>query len=65
MNTLHIDLSDLDMEDIEVLAQDGSRGMPEFAASSGTYCCSPNACSCSTSPTPQLPSEPSGPIVTV
>ncbi|HZF30845.1 MAG TPA: thiopeptide-type bacteriocin [Gammaproteobacteria bacterium] len=38
---LWIDLSDIELEDVEVLAQDG-KGVPEFAASS----CSCNCGSC-------------------
>jgi len=56
LDTLQIDLSDLVIEDIEVLAQEGSRGIPEFAASS-TICptpciCEPGGCSCSISEEP-------------
>jgi hypothetical protein len=43
---LKINLSGLELEDIEVFLQEGSRGMPDFAASSGTNCCVANACSC-------------------
>jgi thiazolylpeptide-type bacteriocin precursor len=43
---LWIDLSDIELDDIEVLSQQGGRGIPEFAASSGTICCSNGACSC-------------------
>jgi hypothetical protein len=44
-NSLQIDLSDLQIEDIEVLMQEGGRGMPEFAASSCKLCdC--GICSC-------------------
>ena len=50
LDALYIDLSDLDIADVEVLAQEGGRGMPEFAASCGTYCCAANACSCTTKP---------------
>lgn len=46
MNELKIDLNDLELEDIEVFLQEGSRGMPDFAASSGTNCCVAGACSC-------------------
>jgi hypothetical protein len=44
-NTFQIDLSDLRIEDIEVLMQEGGRGMPEFAASSSNGGCS-GTCSC-------------------
>jgi hypothetical protein len=47
-STLNIDLSDLEIEDIEVLMQEGGRGMPEFAASSCKLCdC--GVCSCASS----------------
>ena len=45
---LKIDLNDLELEDIDVFLQEGSRGMPDFAASTGTNCCVANACSCRT-----------------
>ena len=44
---LFIDLTDIAVEDVEILAQEGSRGMAEFAASTGTNCCGVGACSCS------------------
>jgi hypothetical protein len=46
-NDLQIQLEGLELQDIEVFLQEGSRGIPDFAASSGT--CS-NSCnnSCST-----------------
>ncbi len=51
MDTKHdwIDLSDLQIEDVEVLSQEGGRGIPEFAASSAQCACSccPPTCSCS------------------
>jgi hypothetical protein len=43
---LKLDLSDLELEDIEIFVQEGSRGMPDFAASTGTNCNAPGACSC-------------------
>jgi hypothetical protein len=43
---LKLDLNDLELEDIEVFVQQGSRGMPDFAASTGTNCNAPGACSC-------------------
>ena len=43
---LRIDLGDLETEDIEVFLQEGSRGMPDFAASTGSNCTAANACSC-------------------
>ena len=46
MTTLpEIDLRDLHVEDIEVLVQEGSQGMPEFAASSCDTC-NCGTCSC-------------------
>lgn len=50
---LFIDLNDIAAEDVEILAQEGSRGMADFAASSGTSCCAANACSCTTTTTKQ------------
>ena len=47
-SAFQIDLSDLHIEDIEVLMQEGGRGMPEFAASSCTTC-GGGTCSCSSS----------------
>jgi hypothetical protein len=47
---LKIDLSDLELEDIEVFVQEGSRGIPDFAASTGSFCCVAGACSCRTGP---------------
>jgi hypothetical protein len=40
-NGLQIQLEGLELQDIEVFLQEGSRGIPDFAASSGT--CS-NSC---------------------
>lgn len=49
LNAFQIDLSDLDIQDIEVLMQEGGRGMPEFAASSCKLCdC--GTCSCTSEP---------------
>ena len=48
MDKLFIDLNDIAAEDVEILAQEGGRGMADFAASSGTSCCAANACSCTT-----------------
>ncbi|WP_353269003.1 hypothetical protein [Gemmatimonas sp.] len=46
-NTLKlIDLSDLRLDAIEVLALPGTRGSAEFAASCGTNCNTRTACSC-------------------
>lgn len=47
MSNLMIDLSDLEIEDVELLALEGRRGMPEFAASCCTGCtCNSGGCSC-------------------
>src|SRR5262245_6389720 len=35
---LRVDLSDIELEDIEVLAQEGAQAMPEFAASTSNCC---------------------------
>jgi hypothetical protein len=54
LETLAIDLSDLAIQDIEVLTHDGSRGMREFAASSCENCiCKEGGCSCTTEPSEQ------------
>lgn len=37
LEPLELDLSGLQLEDLDVLIQDGSRGTPDFAAS--TVCC--------------------------
>jgi len=37
-NPVQIDLSGLEIEDIELFLQEGSRGIPEFAASCSTIC---------------------------
>lgn len=42
---LKIDLSDIDVEEIEILTQEGGRGLPEFAASSCDSC-NCGICSC-------------------
>jgi hypothetical protein len=48
LSALEIDLAGLDIEDIEVFTQDGSRAMPDFAASTGCngWLCGFNICSC-------------------
>jgi len=48
-NPLEIDLSGIEIEDIEVFFQEGSMGIPIFAASSATCgsCCAKDACSSS------------------
>jgi hypothetical protein len=45
-NELLVDLSDLATDEVEVLAQQGGRGMPEFAASTGDVCNAGSNCSC-------------------
>jgi hypothetical protein len=45
-NELLVDLSDLATDEVEVLAQQGGRGMPEFAASTGGVCNADSNCSC-------------------
>ncbi|MEM9556679.1 MAG: hypothetical protein AAGC60_20635 [Acidobacteriota bacterium] len=42
---MKIDLTDIDLADVEVISGEG-KGLPEFAASSGTHCNVANACSC-------------------
>ena len=55
MSDLRIDLSDLEIQDVAVLAQSGSRGMPEFAASSCTDCnCQAGGCSCVVETSPSV-----------
>lgn len=44
---LLIDLSDIKLDDVQILSMEGGRAIPEFAASSGTQCCGVGACSCS------------------
>jgi hypothetical protein len=46
-DSLRIDLSDLVLEDIEILNQQGATGMPGFAASSGHTCIEAGSSSCS------------------
>ena len=43
-DNLFIDIADVAVEDIEVLSQEGSRGVPEFAASTSESCS--GQCSC-------------------
>ncbi len=43
-----IDLTDLDLGEIEILSEEGGRGIPEFAASTGTGCNASGSCSCNT-----------------
>ena len=46
--SLHINLDTIDIEEIEVFLQEGSRGSSEFAASCSTicrWCCTPS-CNC-------------------
>jgi hypothetical protein len=44
---LRVDLSGIELQDIEVLAQEGARAIPDFAAS--TSSCTHNCCGTSTS----------------
>ncbi|HEX8432164.1 MAG TPA: hypothetical protein VF625_12830 [Longimicrobium sp.] len=53
---LDLDLDGLDLEEIEVFVQEGSRGMPEFSASCGTTCVQAGSSSCTSGPT--TPTEP-------
>ncbi len=54
-DSLFIDLNDIQIEDVEVLSQEGGRGLPEFAASCCEICkC--GTCSCG-SDNPQEPQE--------
>ena len=46
LNPLAIDLADLQIEDVEVFFQEAGKGIPAFAASTGTNCGVPCACSC-------------------
>jgi hypothetical protein len=46
LSALEINLDGLDLEDVEVFSQEGSKGMPAFAASTGTVCIGIGACSC-------------------
>ena len=47
LSSLKLDLSGLELEDIEVFLQEGSRGMPDFAASTGMGCFeNGRVCSC-------------------
>ena len=49
LSALEIDLAGIEIEDVEVFTQDGSRAMPDFAAStgcSGWLCGLGNVCSC-------------------
>ena len=57
LSKLEIDLGGLEIEDIEVFAQEGSRAMPEFAASTGCagWVCALAACSCALNPIPVSP----------
>lgn len=47
LRTLQIDLTGLEIEDIEVFLQEGSKGMPDFAASTGRNCVEAGSSSCS------------------
>jgi hypothetical protein len=48
-----VDLSDLAVKELEVLAQQGARGMPEFAASCQSVC-DVGMCSCVVSDSDQV-----------
>lgn len=58
--TLQIDIDCVEIEEIEIFLQEGSRGIPEFAAScSGIchyLCCAPS-CSCYVPPESPNPNE--------
>ena len=43
---LFVDLNDIAISEVEILVQEGSRGMAELAASCGTNCNVATACSC-------------------
>jgi hypothetical protein len=43
---LDLDLSGLELQDVEVFVQEGGRGMPEFAASTGNTCVNAGSSSC-------------------
>ena len=45
-STLQIDLEGLEVEDIEIFFQEGSIGMPVFAASTAQTCSPAAPCSC-------------------
>lgn len=47
MDTINVNLSNLRLDDVEVLFEHAGQGMPSFAASSGKYCSGPDACSSS------------------
>jgi len=50
LSAIQIDLGNLEIEDIQVFLQEGSRGMGEFAASCSTICgwlcCTPSCNAC-------------------
>ena len=46
LSSLKIDLSGLEIEDFEIFNQEGSRGLPEFAASCDGWLCRWVLCSC-------------------
>ena len=54
---LEIDLGGLEIEEVEVFAQEGSRAMPEFTASCGcrAWLCGLAACSCAVNVPPAGP----------
>jgi len=51
-SSLELDLTGLETENIEVLFQEASKGMPAFAASTGGSCTVACACSCTCLPAP-------------
>ena len=57
VSRLEIDLAGLEIEEIEVFAQEGGRAMPEFAASTGCsgWICGFNICSCAIQQVPGAP----------
>ena len=50
LSPLEIDLEGLNIEDIEIFFQEGSRGMPPFAASCNPSDCFHVNCACSSGP---------------
>ncbi|MEM9293596.1 MAG: hypothetical protein AAGD01_18090 [Acidobacteriota bacterium] len=45
-DNLFIDLDDIVVDEVIVLSEEGSRAIPEFAASCLDYCTGPYSCSC-------------------
>ncbi|HEU4389213.1 MAG TPA: hypothetical protein VFV34_15530 [Blastocatellia bacterium] len=46
LNSLSIDLSGLEIEELEVFSREGSKALPEFAASCDGWLCRWALCSC-------------------